>query len=307
LSTAPDSIERSWPLSRPLDLRRTVGILTHGAGDPVSRFAGGRFWTAGRTVDGPGTLSLRLAEDRLWAQAWGPGAERLLAGVPELVGDFDDWSDFDTSGHERLHQVRRALPGLRITRTGRVMDSLVPAVLEQRVTGKEAFRAWQQLTRRYGTRAPGPDEFPVFLPAESSTLLQVPTWDWHRFAVDGQRHRTVRAVATVAARLEECTDLPLDVSTRRLRSIPGVGAWTVAETTVRALGDIDAVSVGDFHVANRVGWFLADRPRSTDEEMLELLEPWAGQRARVVKLIELSGFMPPKYGPRFSPNDIRTI
>ncbi len=252
-------------------------------------------------------MSLWLAEDRLQAQAWGPGAARLLAGVPDLVGEFDDWSDFDTTGHERLHQVRRALPGLRITRTGRVMDSLVPAVLEQRVTGQEAFRAWRQLTRGYGTRAPGPDEVPLWLPAESASLLQVPTWDWHRFGVDGQRHRTVRAVATVAVRLEECTALSIEASVRRLRSIPGVGAWTAAETTVRALGDIDAVSVGDFHVANRVGWFLAGRPRSTDEEMLELLRPWAGQRARVVKLIELSGFSPPKYGPRFSPNDIRTI
>lgn len=243
----------------------------------------------------------------LRAEAWGPGAGWLLDQVPELVGEFDDWSELDTSGHRLLDDVRRRLPGVRLTRTGRVLDSLVPAVLEQRVTGQEAFRAWRQLTRKYGERAPGPDDFPLWLPAEPATLLQVPTWDWHRFGVDGQRHRTVRAVATVAARLEECVALPLADSIRRLRSIPGVGAWTAAETTVRALGDTDAVSVGDFHVANRVGWFLAGRPRSTDEQMLELLEPWAGQRARVVKLIELSGFAPPKYGPRFSPNDIRRI
>ena len=268
---------------------------------------GGRFWWAARTADGPGTVSVWVSEGRLQAQAWGPGADWLLDQVPDLVGEFDDWSELDTSGHELLHQVRRQHPGVRLTRTGRVMDSLVPAVLEQRVTGQEAFRAWRQLTRRYGERAPGPEEFPVFLPAEPATLLTVPTWDWHLFGVDGQRHRTVRAVATVADRLEECVGLPVPDATRRLRAIPGVGHWTAAETTVRALGDIDAVSVGDFHVANRVGWFLAGKPRSTDEEMLELLEPWNGQRARVVKLIELSGYLPPKYGPRFSPNDIRRI
>lgn len=282
-----------------------MGGLCHGAGDPVSRFESGRFWWASRTPDGPGTLALGLAAGELHGQAWGPGAAWLLAQVPELVGEFDDWRELDTTGHPLLDQVRRRLPGLRLTRTGRVLDSLVPAILEQRVTGQEAFRAWRLLTRHYGEPGPGPG--PVWLPAEPAALLAVPSWDWHRFGVDLQRHRTVRAVATVAARLEECLRLPIPDAVRRLRSIPGVGAWTAAETTVRALGDIDAVSVGDFHVANRVGWFLAGRPRSSDEQMLELLQPWAGQRARVIKLIELSGHAPPKYGPRFSPNDIRRI
>ncbi|HEX2903896.1 MAG TPA: hypothetical protein VHO01_10625 [Jatrophihabitans sp.] len=300
-------LERAWPLRRPLDLRRTVGALCHGAGDPVARFAAGRFWWATRSPDGPGTVSVWLADQLVHAQAWGPGAGWMLAQVPDLIGESDDWSHLDTSAHARLHEVRRSLPGVRLARTGRVLDSLVPAVLEQRVTGQEAFRAWRLLTRHYGEPAPGPEQFRLWLPAEPATLLQVPSWDWHRFGVDGQRHRTVRAVATVAGRLEECAAMSADDATRRLRSVPGVGQWTAAETTVRALGDADAVSVGDFHVANRVGWFLAGRPRSTDEQMLELLAPWQGQRARVVKLIELSGFSPPKYGPRFSPNDIRRI
>ena len=299
--------QRSWSIGRPLDLRRTLGILCHGAGDPVARFAGGRFWWATRTPDGPGTLALRTVAGELLAEAWGPGADWLLAGVPELVGETDDWSELDVSGHRLLSEIRRRLPGVRLPRTRRVVDSAVPACLEQRVTGQEAFRAWRQLSRRYGERAPGPDEFPLWLPATPRRLLEVPTWDWHAFGVDLARHRAVRAVATVADRLEECVSLSIEDAGRRLRSLPGVGVWTAAETTVRALGDPDAVSVGDFHVANRVGWFLAGRPRSTDEIMLELLEPWRGQRARVVKLIELSGLAPPKYGPKFSPNDIRRI
>ena len=36
------------------------------------------------------------------------------------------------------------------------MESLVPAILEQKVTGIEAFRAWRALVVRYGERAPGP-------------------------------------------------------------------------------------------------------------------------------------------------------
>ena len=241
------------------------------------------------------------------AEAWGPGATGCWPALPDLIGEHDDWTGLDVSGHPVLSEVRHRLPGLRLTRTGRVLDSLVPACLEQRVTGPEAFRAWRQLTRTFGEPAPGPAEFGLWLPAEPDRLLQVPSWDWHRFGVDGQRHRTIRAVATVAGRLEECAGLDPAEARRRLRLVPGVGEWTAAETTVRALGDPDAVSVGDFHLADRVGWALTGQPRSTDETMLELLEPWRGQRARVIRLIELSGLTPPKYGPRFSPTDIRKI
>jgi 3-methyladenine DNA glycosylase/8-oxoguanine DNA glycosylase len=299
--------EYRWPISRPLDLRRTLGILCHGAGDPVARFAGGRFWWASRTPLGPGTIAIRAAAGDVLAEAWGPGASWLLDGVPELIGEPDDWAGLDVSGHRLLAEIRHRLPGIRLTRTRRILDSLVPACLEQRVTGQEAFRAWRQLSRRYGEPAPGPAEFPMWLPATPARLLAVPTWEWHRLAVDSQRVGAIRAVATVASRLEECLTMPLADAARRLRSVPGVGEWTAAETMLRALGDPDAVSVGDFHLANRVGWFLTGQPRSSDETMLELLEPWRGHRARVIKLIEASGFAPPKYGPRFSPTDIRRL
>ncbi|MEO7288774.1 MAG: DNA-3-methyladenine glycosylase 2 family protein [Jatrophihabitantaceae bacterium] len=292
-------------LDRPFDLPRTMLALRHGAGDPVARLVGGTFWWAARTADGAGTIAIRLVAGEVLAEAWGPGGPALLDIMPELIGETDDWTALDVSAHPVLAEVRHRLPGLRLTRSGQVLDSLVPACLEQRVTGGEAFRAWRQLTRTFGEPAPGPGQ--LWLPAEPVRLLQVPSWDWHRFGVDGQRHRTVRAVATVAPRLEECVGLAPEQARTRLRSIPGVGEWTAAETTVRALGDPDAVSVGDFHLANRVGWALAGRPRSTDEQLLELLEPWRGQRARVVKLIESSGLTPPKYGPKFSPTDIRQL
>ena len=74
--------------------------------------------------------------------------------------------------------------------------------------------------------------------------------------------------------------------------------------TLRALGDPDAVSVADAHLSHVVGFALAGEVRATDDRMLELLAPWAGHRARVVRLLERSGIGPPRFGPRVAPRDI---
>jgi 3-methyladenine DNA glycosylase/8-oxoguanine DNA glycosylase len=202
--------------------------------------------------------------------------------------------------------VRRRRPGVRLPATGLVLDSLVPAVLEQRVTGGEARRAWRQLLHRFGTAAPGPREG-MRVPPSAEVLLQIPSWDWHLLGVDGQRQRAVRAAATVAARLEECTSLGRAEALARLRVVPGVGEWTAAETAQRALGHPDAVSVGDYHLHDVVTHFFTGRARGDDAQMLRLLQPWAGQRQRVVRLVELSGGGKPRFGPRYSPLDIRAI
>jgi 3-methyladenine DNA glycosylase/8-oxoguanine DNA glycosylase len=310
VSSAP-AVERRWQPPAPVDLVRTLRPLCHGAGDPVARFVDGTFWWACRTPEGPGRLALGVAGDGVLARAWGAGADWLLGAVPDLLGAGDDWSELDVSGHPVLRRARHDRPHVRLARTGRVLDSLVPACLEQRVTGQEAFRAWRLLTRAYGEPAPGPAEPRLWLPAEPARLLEVPSWDWHRFGVDGKRYRAIRAAATVAGRLEECVGLAAEVglaaARQRLALVPGVGPWTVAETTVRALGDPDAVSVGDFHLSNVVGFALTGAARTDDATMLELLAPWAGHRARVIRLILLSGLRPPKYGPKFSPMDMSRI
>jgi 3-methyladenine DNA glycosylase/8-oxoguanine DNA glycosylase len=125
--------------------------------------------------------------------------------------------------------------------------------------------------------------------------------------VDSRRQRAIRAAASVAARLEECAAMAPAEALARLRVVPGVGEWTAAETAQRALGDPDAVSVGDFHIKDVVVHFLTGRPRGSDAEMVALLQPWAGQRQRVVRLIEMSGVAKPRFGPRFAPVDIRAI
>lgn len=305
--------ERVWDAGRPVDVHGTLWPLRRGAGDPAHRVdAHGVFWWACLTPEGSGTLALAAQSGSVVeARGWGAGARWLLDRVPVLLGSDDDWSALDVSGHRALHDVRRRRLGVRLPATGLVMDSLVPAVLEQRVTGQDARRAWRTLLYRFGEPAPGPVET-MRVPPTADTLLGITSWEWHRMGVDAQRQRAVRAAATVASRLEECvamtgTCADSDAAIARLRHLPGVGIWTAAETMQRAAGHPDAVSVGDYHTKDVVVHFLTGRPRGTDEQMLELLAPWAGHRQRVVRLIEMSGVAKPRFGPRFAPVDIRAI
>jgi 3-methyladenine DNA glycosylase/8-oxoguanine DNA glycosylase len=306
---APESnhAESTWRAGRPVDVLGTLSPLRRGRGDPAHRVdADGTFWWAALTPEGPGTLALRSSRDGVRASAWGAGAGWLCAGVPSLLGADDDWSTLDCSAHPLLDRTRRRHPGVRLPRTRLVYDSLLPAVLEQRVTGIESRRAWRGLLRRFGAPAPGPVDG-LRVPPGPSGVLAIPTWEWHRLGVDITRQRAIRAAATVAARLEECVSLEAAAALARLRVVPGIGQWTAAETAQRALGDPDTVSVGDFHIHDIVVHALTGRPRGDDDEMLRLLEPWRGQRQRVVRLIELSGVAKPRFGPRYAPLDTRAM
>ena len=299
--------ESVWRAGRPVDVRRTLGPLVRGHGDPAHRVTpDGVFWRVALTPEGPATLALRLSGvGEVRATAWGPGADWTLAGVPELLGSRDDPSGYAPE-HPLLRDTLRLHPGVRVPRTRLVFDQLLPAVLEQKVTGKEARRSWRELVRRYGSVPPGPAPQGMRVPPPAPVVLAVPTWEWHRAGVDHQRQRTLRAAATVAALLEECVDMAFGAAAARLRVVPGIGPWTAAEVAQRALGDADAVSVGDYHIPAMVGWALVGEPLD-DDGMLAVLEEHRPHRHRVVRLIELSGVSPPRRGPRMTVRDYRSF
>jgi 3-methyladenine DNA glycosylase/8-oxoguanine DNA glycosylase len=186
-----------------------------------------------------------------------------------------------------------------------VLESLIPAVIEQKVTGREAWRGYRGLVRRWGEPAPGP--FGLRLAPRPEVLAAATYHEFHPLGIERRRADLVRRIADRAGRFEEITRLPLAAAYARLTAMPGIGPWTAAEVAVRALGDPDAVSVGDFHLHNVVAWALAREPRADDARMLELLEPWRGQRARVIRLLEISGLRPPAFGPRMAVRSIASI
>jgi len=285
---------RTISCAAPVDLRLTLGPL-HSAGGLTMRFAGDGVWRATRTPAGPATLHLRGGGDRVEVEAWGDGAEWAVEHAPELVG-ADDREDGFESRHPVVAEVRRRLRGLRVGRSHAVVEALVPTVLEQKVQGIMARRSYARLVRALGERAPGP--VPLLLPPAPASIAAVPYHVFHRFNVERRRAETVHHVARHARRLEETTTMSPADATRRLRALPGIGAWTAAEVSLVALGDADAVSVGDYHLPNHVAWALAGEARADDARMLELLEPYRGHRGRVIRLLVAGHPGPPRFGPR---------
>jgi 3-methyladenine DNA glycosylase/8-oxoguanine DNA glycosylase len=263
----------------------------------------GSVWRASRTPAGPGTLRVTACGDAVQATAWGPGAEWLLDRLPTLLGAQDDPSAF-APRHRLVALTRHRTPGLRLTRTGLVMEALIPSVLEQKVTTAEAYRAWRLLVRRFGEPAPGPVPGRLHVMPTPRAWALIPSWEWHRAGVDQKRSSTILRAVRVARRLEEAADLAPAAARARLELVPGIGPWTSAETVQRTHGAPDEVTVGDLHLPHIVGYALAGERDADDERMLQLLEPYAGQRHRAARLILLSGRAPGRRAPRMSRGDI---
>jgi endonuclease III len=284
-------------LEHPVDLRRTVFPLVRGDGDPTTRVDGRTVWHAHRTPDGPATLRLtQIATSEVEADAWGPGADHALGvAAPGLAGALDHPEAFMGPKHPVVAEAWRDHRNVLLTRAD-PFPVLIAAILEQKVTGIEARRAWREVVRRTADAAPG--DAGLLLPPDPERLATIPGWELTRLGVTGRRAATLREAARHPRKISALADAGW------LTKIPGIGPWTVAEVGRIALGNPDAISVGDYHLPHIVCWALAGEPRGTDERMLELLDPYRGQRGRVEVLLEAAGIGAPAFGPKLEPRAV---
>jgi 3-methyladenine DNA glycosylase/8-oxoguanine DNA glycosylase len=287
---------RRLELDHQVDLRRTLFPLIRGAGDPTTHVEGRTVWRAVRTDDGPATLELTQIDRRtIEVGASGPGADRAAELVaPRLVGAFDDPDAF-VPRDDLMRAIWRDHRSVLLTRTD-PFPVLIAAILEQKVQGLEARRAWREVVM--ATADPAPGDVGLHLPPDAERLATIPSWVLAKNGVVHRRAAALREAGRHPKKIAGLVHATPEEARAFLEKLPGVGPWTTGEVCRIALGDPDAISVGDYHLPNIVAWAFAGEPRGTDERMLELLEPYRGQRGRVEILLEASGIGAPAFGPK---------
>ena len=306
-------------LAGPYSLWRTLRPMQRGASDPTMQRTDAGVWRGMLTPAGPASMQLQeQAGDEgvtVVARTFGPGAQWAAGTVADLVGACDDPQRFrqrlqtaaaesrwSPEQHRTIQFVAAAYQqtAWRLPKSHGVWESVLAAVLEQKVTGKESKGAWRSLALEFGDVAPGPVPVGLRVPPTPEQIRLVPSWRWRNFAVDRPRSDAILQLAARGASLGRLLEMTPVEARAALTSVRGVGAWTYAEVAQRALGDADAVSVGDYHLAHWVVYSITGRRHGTDEEMLHLLAPFAGDRYRAVRMIEMHGRPMPRRGPRMS-------
>ncbi len=272
----------------PIDLRRTLAAIG------IRDWKEGAAWWTVTTSAGSATVAIESGNGAVEATAWGKGADEVLERIPRLLGFDDDPDAFDA---RELREVHRRSLGLRLGSTGAVFPVLARAILAQVVTSVEARSSHRGLVRAFGAPAPGP-RADLLVPPTPEAIAALGYEDLHRLGIERRRAETLLESARRAKRLDEIMAMDRDAADRRLTAVRGIGAWTAAIVMGEAWGDRDAVMVGDYNLPSEVTWALRGQRQGTDDEMLELLEPFRPNRRRALLLIKQSGITPPRHGPK---------
>lgn len=297
----PPNCSMRWQPGFPVDAELTLRSLRHGRDDPTHQVEpDGTLWRTARTASGTVTYRIRQQRlDDLLVDAWGSGAAELVNSVRTELGE-DDRPDLFRPTHPVLTAAWHRSPGLRVPCTGRLFEAIVPAIIEQRVVGLDATAAFTRLVRMYGEPAPGPAPDVMRVYPSPRAWRKVPSWAWRRAGVDLQRSRTLIQTSRCADRLDRCAADTARAYTL-MGKLPGIGAWTAAQVGHRALGDADALPLGDYHLGRMTGMTLLGRPLA-DEEIEEFYEPFRPHRYRVLRLIELNPRLASRRAPRMPRN-----
>ena len=285
--------------------RRATGSVPTSRSDPTARLTrtsdGLELVVVRRSPGGVSALRISVGASEIRATTDGADPEAVHSGWQGLVGLTDPNPAF-TVHHRTVAEALKRHGDLRLVATSALYEELLCAVLGQRITGVEAAAQWRRLCVRHGVREPSTGLWTAPDPGRLSTVAY---HDLHRLGIERRRAETLRRVARLfhdqprlLAEPERLRSALAETADGGASFVSGVGRWTAAVALTRTFGDPDAVAVGDWHLKNLVAHALAGRARGTDAEMIELLEPYKGNRNRVLALLASDGLHAPRFGPR---------
>ena len=289
-------------VQHPYDLQMTVAYNRTDKA-PARQGSGGWFWRVQRTPEGPVTVAMRQPEPhRVEVRGWGPGRDWAMAHLDRWLGLNDDPSGFEAH-HPMIRDQWRRHPGLRIGATLEPLEVLLWTIAGQRVTTASAQRSWREMKHIWGAAPPEPTggmRVPpeLRLPPCPDTLSQLSYAHLHRVGLERSRAKTVLEVCRRRKRITALGELEPEDARQRLMSLPGIGPWTANRVAIVAWGHPDTVQTGDYWLPHMIVHALTGRPRSSDEEMLSVLDVYRPQRTRAVRLIATTNHTAPRYGAK---------
>lgn len=266
-----------------VDVPLVLAPLAILGGDPTIHLDERTMTRATFTPEGPGAIRAVWHPERseVSLTTYGAGSSWLLERGPGLVGASDDVSSFRPTDPV-VSGLWSRFRGDRVAKTGTLWHDAAWTIVQQRVHRRDAAAQWRRLVQGMGEPIEGTDG--LHAPPDPKQVARSHPSSLRRFGIDMQRAQTLMNVASVASRLHDLVDGPIEEARRPLQSIRGVGPWTVSCLSAFTWGDVDTVIVGDSGIPSLVASVLVGERRATDERMLELLEPYRPHRYRILKL-----------------------
>ena len=265
-----------------------------GKHDPRARLTTDQYAFSSNLPSGTATALIKVQGEALKVEIWGDGRDELDLALPELLGTNQALIA------EEAHQLPKPLLELRaqgLRRTNRahlpLTETLVPIVLQQLVTWREAAASWRALLHRYGSAAPGPLKLQT--PPSAETLANLSLPEYRGLGIAVKRARTIQKLSVNLQRHQH--KAPEELTKLAMKS-PGVGPWTQALFLGLEAGYSDVIPTGDYHLPSTVMWALNGTRSGTDEDMVYALEPYRGYRFDIIRLIMGSNISVPRRNPR---------
>jgi DNA-3-methyladenine glycosylase II len=147
-------------------------------------------------------------------------------------------------------------------------ESLVLTILEQQVSLASAYSAYRKLRER--------------IPITPENLLQLTDEELRNCYLSRQKILYTRELANALVHKKICLkrfeELPDAAVRAALKSLKGIGDWTVDIYLLHALRRTDVFPIGDLALVNSIK-MVKQLPSATKEDLLELSEKWKPYRS----------------------------
>jgi AraC family transcriptional regulator of adaptative response / DNA-3-methyladenine glycosylase II len=267
---------------------RLLAFLAARAIPGVEQATGDRYVRAMRTPKGPPVvieLEPRQAEPVVSLRVTGIGGDAPLpASLVQAARHLFDLDadpeaiDAALSADPAIRRLVRAAPGTRLPGTTDGFELAVRAIVGQQVSVAGARTTLGRLAERFGEPLPSPSKAVVRLFPTPDRLARAPRDGF------GMPRARVDAIVTLAAAvaagdLDLSGNAEVEPTLRALRSIRGVGEWTVAYVAMRALREPDAFPAGDLGVRRGVEALGLPHDVQSVRRRAERWRPWRAYAA----------------------------